>query len=55
MDILVVIPAFNEAENIEGVINDLKENFPQGKIIVINDGSEDSTSSRAKSLKVNNN
>jgi glycosyltransferase involved in cell wall biosynthesis len=53
MDILVITPAFNEAKNIEGVINDLKENFPQGKIIVINDGSIDNTSSCAKSLGVN--
>ena len=53
MDILVITPAFNEAKNIEGVINDLKENFPQGKIIVINDGSKDNTSLRAKSLGVN--
>jgi glycosyltransferase involved in cell wall biosynthesis len=52
MKVLVVIPAFNEAENIESVILDLKKHFPQGKAIVINDGSTDKTSSLSESLGV---
>jgi len=52
MKILVVIPAYNEAENISDVIHDLKEHFPEGDIIVINDGSLDNTSPVARSLGV---
>jgi hypothetical protein len=53
MKLLVVIPAFNEAENIEGVIKDLRENYPYASSIVINDGSLDDTSSRAEACGVN--
>jgi len=49
MKILVVVPAYNEADNIGGVIHDLKEHVPEGDIIVINDGSLDNTSSVARS------
>lgn len=51
MKILVVIPAFNEAENIRDVIRDLKEYFPEGKYLIINDGSIDETSSVSASLE----
>ncbi len=44
MKILTVTPAFNEAENIGNVIKDLKEHFPESKLIIINDGSTDDTS-----------
>jgi glycosyltransferase involved in cell wall biosynthesis len=47
-----VVPAYNEAENIISVIGDLREHFPQGDIIVINDGSLDTTSPVARSLGV---
>jgi glycosyltransferase involved in cell wall biosynthesis len=50
MKILVIIPAYNEAENIERVAGDLREHFPGGDIIVINDGSRDDTSRVARSL-----
>jgi len=53
MRILVVVPAFNEQENITGVINDLSENFPDGDILVINDGSSDQTSEITKNLGIN--
>jgi glycosyltransferase involved in cell wall biosynthesis len=52
MNILVVIPAYNEAGNIEGVIKDLREHFPQGRAVVINDGSIDETSSISQGLGV---
>jgi len=38
--VLIIIPAYNEAENIERVVNDLIENFPQYDYIVVNDGSK---------------
>jgi glycosyltransferase involved in cell wall biosynthesis len=46
--ILVIVPAYNEQENIAGVIRDLKDNFPAGDIVVVNDGSADSTSDIAE-------
>jgi hypothetical protein len=52
MKVLIVIPAYNEAENIEGVLKDLRENYPQASHIVINDGSTDATSSKAEALGV---
>ena len=43
MKTLIIVPAYNEGENIERVINNLKDNFPQYDYIVINDGSRDYT------------
>lgn len=43
MKCLVIIPAYNEAENIEGVVNNLTINYPQYDYIIINDGSTDLT------------
>lgn len=43
MKCLVVIPAYNEQENIVRVIDNLKENYSQYDYVVINDGSADST------------
>lgn len=43
LNILVVIPAYNEAENIERVIGNLINNYPQYDYVVINDGSTDDT------------
>ena len=43
MKTLIIVPAYNEGENIERVINNLKDNFPQYDYIVINDGSRDNT------------
>ena len=41
--LLIIIPAYNEAENIERVVNNLIKNYPQGDYLVINDGSKDRT------------
>lgn len=41
--ILLVIPAYNEEENIERVAEELKENASDYDFIVVNDGSEDRT------------
>ncbi len=41
--VLIIIPAYNEAENIERVVNDLQSNYPQYDYIIINDGSRDNT------------
>ncbi len=43
MKILIMIPAYNEELNIERVVNNLIDNFPQYDYVVINDGSKDDT------------
>ena len=41
--LLVIVPAYNEAENIERVIDNLIANYPQYDYVVVNDGSSDDT------------
>lgn len=43
MKCLIIIPAYNEAGNIEKVVNNLIESYPQFDYIIINDGSTDNT------------
>lgn len=43
MKLLIIIPAYNEAGNIERVVSDLVNNYPQYDYVVINDGSKDNT------------
>lgn len=43
MKILIIIPAYNEELNIEKVVNNLIENYPQYDYVVVNDGSKDNT------------
>lgn len=43
MKILIIIPAYNEAENIEKVIENLQKNVPQMDYLIINDCSKDNT------------
>ncbi len=43
MQCLIIIPAYNEAESIERVVDNLIENYPQYDYVVINDGSSDTT------------
>lgn len=50
-DILVIIPAYNEEENILQVVNELREDAPYADILVINDSSKDNT---LKILQENN-
>lgn len=45
MKVLVVIPAYNEQENIIRVVEELKNTCPQLDYIIINDGSRDNTAS----------
>lgn len=42
-ELLIVIPAYNEEENIERVVKNLERNYPQFDYIVVNDGSKDHT------------
>ena len=41
--LLIIIPAYNEQENIENVIQDVKTQIPEADYIVINDCSKDGT------------
>ncbi len=43
MKVLIIIPAYNEAECIETVVDNLIENYPQYDYVIINDGSTDDT------------
>lgn len=43
MKTLIIIPAYNEAENIVRVVDNLINNFPQYDYVVVNDGSRDLT------------
>ena len=45
MRLLIVIPAYNEAENIESVVEEIRRVTPQYDFVVVNDGSRDSTAS----------
>ncbi len=50
MKVLIVIPAYNEAENIERVVKTVQKTYPEYDYIVVNDGSKDNT---AKICKMN--
>lgn len=41
--VLIIIPAYNEAENIERVVDNIVNNYPQYDYVVVNDGSTDDT------------
>ncbi len=41
--ILIIIPAYNEEKNIESVVNNIIENYPQYDYVIVNDGSKDGT------------
>ena len=42
-ELLLIVPAYNEAKNIEAVVDNLTANYPEYDYIVINDGSRDET------------
>jgi glycosyltransferase involved in cell wall biosynthesis len=46
--ILVIIPAFNEEESVGRVVGEVGAYFPQADILVVNDGSTDLTSTKAR-------
>lgn len=49
--ILIIIPAYNEAGSIGDVILDVQKHLPEASILVVNDGSKDDTSVKARSYK----
>src|SRR5512143_606496 len=52
MNILIIIPAYNEEASLPGVIRDLREHVPQFDVLVVNDGSRDATSRIAREMRV---
>jgi glycosyltransferase involved in cell wall biosynthesis len=48
MRILVFIPAWNEQASVTEVIADVREHIPEADILVVDDGSTDATSERAR-------
>ena len=37
-EVLIIIPAYNEQDNIKRVVDNLIENYPQYNYVVVNDG-----------------
>jgi dolichol-phosphate mannosyltransferase len=46
--VLVVLPTYNEAENIEHVLGRIRSALPEGGILVVDDGSPDGTADSAE-------
>lgn len=46
MRLLMIIPAYNEEDNIVQVVNAIREKYPEYDYIIVNDGSTDHTSRR---------
>jgi glycosyltransferase involved in cell wall biosynthesis len=47
-DVLVVVPAFNEADSVGGVVNEVLESAPKVHILVVDDASTDATAILAR-------
>ncbi|MHB8439300.1 MAG: glycosyltransferase family 2 protein [Acidimicrobiales bacterium] len=48
MTVCVVIPAYNEGRSVRRVVERVRAAFPRADVVVVNDGSEDDTGSRAE-------
>src|SRR5271167_2991218 len=46
-ELLILIPAYNEAGRVGAVVADVRQTLPQADVLVIDDGSEDATSAEA--------
>lgn len=53
MKVLIIVPAYNEQDNIQRVIDNLIENYSQYDYLVVNDGSRDATAEICKSKGYN--
>lgn len=48
---LVIIPAYNEEGSVGKVVEEVRHNLPQADIVIVNDGSRDLTSIKARSYE----
>lgn len=48
INVLIIIPAYNESMNIEKVVDELISDYPQYDYVVVNDGSKDNTADICK-------
>lgn len=48
MQVLVVVPTFQEAENIEAVLGGVRRRLPEADVLVVDDGSPDGTAALAR-------
>lgn len=53
MKILIIVPAFNEEENVLSALHDIKNHASYCDVVVINDASIDKTSEKCKAYGVN--
>ncbi|AYE34869.1 glycosyltransferase family 2 protein [Clostridium septicum] len=51
-ELLVIVPAYNEEDNIKNVIEELKKDVPYANILVVNDSSTDKTEEILKNMNV---
>ena len=52
-ELLVIIPAWNEEKTLPGVLAEIRAALPEADVIVVDDGSQDSTSRVAANAGVN--
>ena len=50
---LIIIPTYNEIENIPGLIDDIKKLEPESDILIVDDNSEDGTGEFVKNVNSN--
>ena len=50
MDVLVVLPTYNESENIDHVLRRIRAALPEATVLVVDDGSPDGTADIAEIL-----
>lgn len=50
MSVIVVIPTYNERENLEGVLRQVLDEVPDGRVLIVDDNSPDGTGQVADAL-----
>ncbi|MCB0322243.1 MAG: glycosyltransferase family 2 protein [Bdellovibrionales bacterium] len=50
-DLTIIVPAYNEEENIQPCLQRVRDELPYASLIVINDGSTDATAERAEAVE----